>query len=344
MLKKVDSERLRVDEEYQEEFLKYSEWRKRIAQLEHKVILLNDEFEFQYGKRSIPENLPVYLQEIMENRREGLRLSVKTTSKLMRKLKPLQQIDFDEASYVTQQQSNMEVMDKTDGQGEEATMKENDSTHPEDTLPNKDLKQDSDLNEVNTDDELIPQKPIVEELVNSGETKDYTEVIQQNSNNQEVLNELKDINHKTEKKFFNFMEKGVAPILDGLYNGQKHAGDLERDISEESEECKEEVRNWLEIYHLLSQRIKDIFQTFSFTLLTPEVGEPFDENQHDPIAVVEDLSFLNEQIKEVVRVGLLYTPQSFIVRPAQVIVVKNVEVMNEEVLEDGKEGAQADES
>ena len=58
------------------------------------------------------------------------------------------------------------------------------------------------------------------------------------------------------------------------------------------------------------------------------MGSLFDENKQEPIGVVEDEQFQDEQIKEVVRYGLIYEKEidnqsSFLFRPAQVIVVKN---------------------
>ena len=70
------------------------------------------------------------------------------------------------------------------------------------------------------------------------------------------------------------------------------------------------------------------FDVFSVQLYIPEAGTLFNEETQEPIGVIEDAELEDEQIKEVVRFGLvygkeIYEQEDFLIRPAQVIVVKN---------------------
>ena len=144
-------------------------------------------------------------------------------------------------------------------------------------------------------------------------------------NNQNVLQQLDEHIQAAEKRFLTFIEKGVAPVLDGLYSGEKYGKDLVDEVRTAGFENIDQVKEWLEIYNILMDEIKNLFHTFSVGIFSPEIGELFDEQKHEPIGVVEDSDFEDEQIKEVVRYGLTFENSSgtFLIRPSQVIVVKN---------------------
>lgn len=332
MLNKIKAEYQQVEEEFQREMAKLSDWRRRFNQLEEDIIQLNKNFEHQYEKKNIQTDLPISIQELLENRREGIRLSVKTTGRLLRKLTPLLQFEFNESRFMMLEQ----VKVRTNGQiedgeceAEEVIEKNQEDPLSESGAPK--LEEADELKKSVEESKLIDEErrlEIYEEAtLKDGDNDDQHLILLQKqlSDNHQALIELKEMNHKVEKRFFTFMEKSLAPIMDGLYSGKKHAKNVEKEINEEHEETREKVNHWLEIYSDLIHLIETVFDSCSINLLTPTIAEPFNENLHEPIAVIEDPSFRNEQIKEVVRLGLVYHPQSFLIRPAQVIVVKNVE-------------------
>lgn len=330
MLNKIEAEYQQVEEDFQMEMAKLSEWRRQLEQLEEDVIQLNKDFEQRYELKNIQTDLPASIQELLENRREGIRLSVKTTGRLLRKLTPLLQLDFNEARFMTLEQLKV----RTNGQIEdgecEAEVIEKDQEDPLSESDAPKLEEADELKKSLEESKLIDKErrlEISEEATLKDVDNDQHLILLQKqlSDNHEVLIDLQEMNYKVEKRFFTFMEKSLAPILDGLYSGKKHAQNVEKEISEEHEETRENVSQWLEIYSDLIKLLKTVFDKCSIHLLTPSIAEPFDENLHEPIAVIEDASFRNEQIKEVVRLGLVYHPESFLIRPAQVIVVKNVE-------------------
>ena len=146
--------------------------------------------------------------------------------------------------------------------------------------------------------------------------------------NEESLKELEEYLASAEKRFFKFMEKAVSPVLDGLYSGKKFASDLIEELTKSGNDQLQQTKQWLTVYDKLMSQIEQFFEKFSIKLYIPSVGSLFDENTQEPIGVVEDEQFQDEQIKEVVRYGLIYEKEidhqsSFLFRPAQVIVVKN---------------------
>ena len=161
------------------------------------------------------------------------------------------------------------------------------------------------------------------------ETKsDLTIIEEALERNEEILKELEEHLASAEKRFFKFMEKAVSPVLDGLYSGKKFASDLIEELTKSGNEQLQQTKQWLTIYDKLMNQIEQFFEKFSIKLYIPSVGSLFDENTQEPIGVVEDEQFQDEQIKEVVRYGLIYEKEidhqpSFLFRPAQVIVVKN---------------------
>ena len=88
------------------------------------------------------------------------------------------------------------------------------------------------------------------------------------------------------------------------------------------------VLKFLHENHRFAQVGLLLFNEFHVDLYIPQPQDTFDEYKHEPIGVVEDEELEDEQIKEVVRYGLIYQKELFnqsyfLIRPAQVIVVKN---------------------
>lgn len=377
----------------------FSRWKNSFEQLEPAVKELIAFFEQKYEDSVIPEEVSESVKEQLENRRDGIRLSVKSATRLMRRLNPdkplsdhrdemitiesmeqkiqeaIEQYKLEKASAeepelkaeqaVEQEQEQIEVQETKDG-------KEN-IAPAEETAKRTEAAEIEEANEPVSDgeeQETAGEKEEVEtEAVSEGvkensddkETEVTSEVQEDESSpsgdeaeaekqkveipasvlvpifesavetNQDVLDQIKEDIQAARKRFLTFIEKGVAPVLDGLYNGEKYGKDLVFELTNAGIEPKEKefVEEWLTIYPTLMDQIKDFLNKFSVQWFSAEVGDMFDENKHEPIGVVEDPNFSDEQIKEVARYGLIFeqpdlaVEEPFLVRPAQVIVVKN---------------------
>ncbi|PTL37805.1 nucleotide exchange factor GrpE [Alkalicoccus saliphilus] len=259
------------------------EWKVQFEELEVEAEKLSAFFQRNYENKMIQDNFPPELQELLENRLEGIRLSAKTATRLKRKLnneKPLED-------------------------------------PPKGFIPIKKTNSNPILELVEKDNQSIFLNFFEEEV---------DEIIKVNRDQVELLQV--DI-EMAEKRFFQFIEKALAPIMDGLYNGKLHAKELVIYTNDSFPDYKTEVIEWVSIYEELMEEVNKLLKTYFVGLLIPEKGDYFDELKHDPIAVVEDTEYHNEQIKELVRYGYYYkktinNQKNFIIRPAQVTVVKNL--------------------
>lgn len=273
-----------LDVGYKHYFEKMQDWNSTLQSLSEKVEALSSSFQVKYEAVSIDASLPTGLIEALENRLEGIRLSVKTASRLQRKLN-FQGVELGKyEEYV--------VMDESD--------------------------------------QVIEEGEDAPEQVEQG-TLLSKEVLERNEEIVESL--MKDL-EALEKKFSTFIEKSIGPVMDGLYNGKKYGVDLEAEMASAYPEHAEYVTDWLRIYETLLQELNGLLDEYSVGLLAPEEGDLFNEVDQEPIAVVEDPSMQTEQIKELVRYGFyykgtLFNQERFIIRPAQVTVVKNSTALEE---------------
>ena len=78
--------------------LKMDSWKKDFQKLESEVNKLMESFEKDYQESELTDDFSEDIREKLENRREGIRLSVKSVSRLLRKLdpeKPLTDVEMD---------------------------------------------------------------------------------------------------------------------------------------------------------------------------------------------------------------------------------------------------------
>lgn len=263
---------------------KVQEWNKTLQALSENVEALSASFQEKYEGVIIDSSLPTGLMEALENRLEGIRLSVKTASRLQRKLN-FQAVEMEKYEGFTLMEGATPVVEK-----DEATLEHEEQS----TL--------------------------------AGE-----EVLERNQEIIELL--MKDL-EALEKKFSTFIEKSVGPVVDGLYNGKKYGKDLEAEMKAAYPDQAAYVSEWLEIYETLLKKLTGLLEQYSVGLLAPEQGDMFNEFDQEPIAVVEDPAMQTEQIKELVRYGFyykgtLFNQERFIIRPAQVTVVKNSTALEE---------------
>lgn len=272
-----------IEVAYKEYLGRMHQWNTSLQSLSKKVEALSVNFQERYEGVSIDSALPAGLVEALENRLEGVRLSVKTASRLQRKLN-FQAVEMEKYVGFTLMEEAVPSAEEGEASSEQA--------------------------EKQAESDVVLER------------------------NQEILEMLiKDL-EALEKKFSTFIEKSIGPVMDGLYNGKKYGVDLEAEMTSAYPEHAEYVTGWLRIYETLLQELNGLIDEYSVGLLAPEEGEMFNEVDQEPIAVVEDPSMQTEQIKELVRYGFyykgtLFNQERFIIRPAQVTVVKNSTAIEE---------------
>lgn len=332
-----------IELEYKEKKVRLSEWKNQFKLLEQEIIELSQFFQEKYEESEIDSSFHENIIAKLENRREGVRLSVKSASRLLKKLNPEKPLEDSSESFTTLVDFvEKHVLSSTekrqlDDSIKEITLMESDPELTEETLKlgtEKCLEVDSNLAEpLAKDTEIAESKnpeflitETMEETSEKGRNKElFLKTIHENSN---VVQEMNEQIELAEKRFLSFIEKALAPVLDGLYSGKNHANDLIAELKDQNHRKIEQVEQWLFIYTLLMDEIERLFSKFLVNFYIPVIGDFFDEYKHEPIGVVEDSNLGDEQVKEVVRYGLIYKGRiykqdSYLIRPAQVIVVKN---------------------
>ncbi|MFE4354218.1 nucleotide exchange factor GrpE [Peribacillus butanolivorans] len=339
-----------IEQEYTDKIIHLSEWKNQFILLEQGIIELTKFFEEKYEKSEIDASLHGDIKAKLENRREGIRLSVKSSSRLLRKLNPEKPLEDSSKSFTLlfnfieqhvlsgtengQQLDSVEEFPKVKG-GQELPAEEtieacNEIDKELGRNPAELAKEAIQDTEVSENEKLVSQIAVKEgkaseNILQRLNKELFLETIQKNKS---VVQEMDEQIEAAEKRFLSFIEKALAPILDGLYSGNNHANALSAELKNQGYEQIEQVEQWLSIYSSLMYKIEKLFSHFSVNLYIPVLGDFFNEFKHEPIGVVEDAQFEDEQVKEVVRYGLFYKDRmfnqdSYLIRPAQVIVVKN---------------------
>jgi molecular chaperone GrpE (heat shock protein) len=285
-----------VEKEYKENRTLLDQWKVTFQDLSEKVESLSADFENQYNGMTIDENIPLELKEKLENRLDGIRLSNKTASRLKRKLNIEKPIEENTPEFIMWEEL----------QGYKGRVLDSEDSEPS--------------NETEQSTEITMES--VEQVLKSNEATNDC---------------LKSSVEAAEKRFVSFFEKVLAPVMDGLYSGNVYAEDLLTEVNVSFSEHSNYVKEWLTVYTDLMSKINNLLEQFSVGLLIPEKGQFFNELEHEPLVVVEDPSMETEQIKEIIRYGyyykgIIYKQERFLIRPAQVSVVKNkdipVEIVN----------------
>lgn len=305
-------------------------WKYQFQQLEQEVKRLMMSFEQHYEQWGVSGQFEDEIKEKLNNRREGIRLSVKSVNRLFRKLNPEKPLEAGHAAFICEEGladrlsinrwkllkegvlQATPLNPEKDGAGKESVG----DVKADRVVGNKDAKVP------------VGEQEYLEFTLEQGDNTVRNIIEEAILFNHSIVDELDSAIEAAEKRFVTFMEKGVAPIMDGLYSGKHYAMDLTAELREAGYEQIEKVEEWLMIYNVLLSELQVLFDQFAVALFAPAVGDMFDEYRHDPIGVVEDFNYQNERIKEVVRYGLLYkkmifNQNAFLIRPAQVIVVKN---------------------
>jgi molecular chaperone GrpE (heat shock protein) len=288
----------KLEEEYKDKRTLLDKWKAIFEELSREIDQLSADFDKTHSEMTIIENLPLELKEKLENRLEGVRLSVKTASRLQRKLNIEKLIEEGIPEFIFW----------------------------EGISGDQDRVIDLEGNELSYETEQSPEESIVH----------LKEFLKQNEG---MLEQVKGAIEAAEKRFITFIEKALGPVMDGLYSGDMYAKDLIIEVTDAYPDYSPYVTEWLTVYTTLMSGIKKVLGQFSVGLLIPETGQFFNEREHEPLVIVEDPSMETEQIKEVIRYGyyyqgVIYNQEDFIIRPAQVSVVKNTSPVVDEAVND----------
>lgn len=320
---------------YQEKRSCMDDWKEDFQKLETEIQNLIASFHKHYENSELTDDFSSDIREQLENRREGIRLSVKSASRLLKKLAPEKPLTDVEKEFITNEKLAKEILAAREFSPIKETAEEQ-NEFVQGEIENEisaAISETEAINKENTgsQEEQNEQNSLAEEEASEGNKSDLTIIQEAIQINDGILLELKEHLQNAENRFFKFIEKGVAPVLDGLYSGKAYALDLIEQLEKNNNEELDQTKQWLTIYDILMKEIEELFARFSIKLYAPERGSLFDENKQEPIGVIEAADLEDEQIKEVVRYGLHFEKEmtnesSYLLRPAQVIVVKNKKV------------------
>lgn len=130
------------------------------------------------------------------------------------------------------------------------------------------------------------------------------------------------------KEFIRFIEKRVLNIVDGIESGENNSLSLIASLKDTNIDQSENLALWFSTYSSLKDLLIQILEKVHIFKMEVEIGTPIDYEKHEPFDVEVDESLKNEDIKELIRSGYEYIPEQSprsVLRPAQVVVVKNLE-------------------
>ncbi|MEW4209479.1 hypothetical protein Q0O85_13105 [Priestia megaterium] len=338
-------ELLVLQQQYEGRHKELEKWKAEFDRLSQETEQFMFSFHEKYEKTTIDEEFTDELKEKLENRLEGIRLSDKSVSRLIRRLNPEKEIETATSEFILAEKigeqinQNRQVDSETeevvpdsasDLQNQDDVETTAEENHSGSLEVDENNTQEHDIQNRLIEDVSIEKEAEVTEETESGTYSESEAALLKEAirSNQNVLQEVNERIETAEKRFVTFMEKGVAPIIDGLYSGSNYANDLLVELEQQNHEQFSKVKEWLTIYPRLMKDVEALFNEFHVRLYIPQPQDTFDEYKHEPIGVVEDEELEDEQIKEVVRYGLIYQKElfnqsHFLIRPAQVIVVKN---------------------
>lgn len=336
-------ELLVLQQQYEGRQKELEKWKVEFDRLSQETEQFMFSFHEKYEQTTIDEEFTDELKEKLENRLEGIRLSDKSVSRLIRRLNPEKEIETATSEFILAEKIGRQINEnrQVDSETEEVIPDPASDLQNQDdveTTAEENHSESLEVNENNTQEhETKPSEDVsIEkeaEVAEKAENPTYSEseaalLKEAIQSNQNVLQEVNERIEAAEKRFVTFMEKGIAPIIDGLYSGSNYANDLLVELEQQNHEQFSKVKEWLTIYPRLMKDVEGLFNEFHVELYIPQPQDTFDEYKHEPIGVVEDEELEDEQIKEVVRYGLIYQKElfnqsHFLIRPAQVIVVKN---------------------
>lgn len=143
----------------------------------------------------------------------------------------------------------------------------------------------------------------------------------------QVISRVRSSGEKAQKSTLGFVEKHVLPVLDAIDDGESHSAPLIMELSDKHSDEKERLDTWCKTYGDLRDLLLSALAEAGVQPMAVEIGTHVDYDRHEPFDVEPDPDLADESIKSVVRRGYVYASgngQPCVLRPAQVVAVKNV--------------------
>lgn len=144
----------------------------------------------------------------------------------------------------------------------------------------------------------------------------------------DILSKASDTVKSYRKEFIRFIEKRVLNVVDGIESGENNSLSLIASLKASYIDQSENLALWFSTYSSLKDLLIQMLEKVHVFKMEVEIGTPIDYEKHEPFDVEADESLKNEDIKELTRSGYEYIPEQSsrsVLRPAQVVVVKNLE-------------------
>ncbi len=142
-----------------------------------------------------------------------------------------------------------------------------------------------------------------------------------------TLGEQRRLVDTSRQSLLQFLKAQVLPVLDGIEDGEKHSRELIARLKTTDKESKESLETWYRAYETLHAELLGLLEQIKVRPLEVRCGAPIDYERHEPFGVEADPDLKTDDVKAVTRAGYEFTlderEETFVLRPAQVIVVKN---------------------
>jgi molecular chaperone GrpE (heat shock protein) len=171
---------------------------------------------------------------------------------------------------------------------------------------------------------LLDNSPVPADPV---EQKSFLEEIAKH--NYQLLTNIRRAAEDAREAIFSFVKTHVLAVMDGVVDGRRHFEQQKRDLIKTYPEDAEAVENWFSVYDDLSGLLNTLLVDFQMEVILPAQGEKVQYDLHEPFDTVRDDQFSDESVHEVIRpgyryLGHLYGELGYVIRPALVVVTKNV--------------------
>lgn len=143
--------------------------------------------------------------------------------------------------------------------------------------------------------------------------------------NHRVVAEQRGRAEALERSIATAVTKLLLPVLDGIEAGARLARTLAAELSEPHPDARTLLDRWLGAYDRLIVSARSALGAVGIHPIVCLRGERVEYERHEPTDVESDAELADETIKEVTRTGyvLQVGAQAQVLRPAQVVVVKN---------------------
>ena len=191
----------------------------------------------------------------------------------------------------------------TTGKNEEQNTKYDIEANNEEVEVQEDKEEKSEKSSVSSD---VIDKPVEEQEI---DYKDQLLRVQAEFINyrKRIMKEFDQIRTMTKIEFI----KSLLPIIDNFESAIEHSKELDKDTDD-----------IVSGFYIIYEQLKHILVKEGIEVLNP-MGEYFDPNYHEAIAMLEDSEFEEGQIVIVNQKGYIY--KDTLMRPAKVIVAKKSE-------------------